>query len=140
MMTTLENENPVLNVLLIEDNPGDVVLTNKAFDMSEVDNNVMVANNGELALKMLKKEEVFRDLPKPDVILLDLNLPKKSGQEVLADIKNDENLKNIPVIILTSSKEESDIAETFDLKANGYMIKPVNSARVAKMVVMPRSA
>lgn len=127
------NIRPV-EILLVEDNPGDVVLTKKAFETSKISNNINVAKDGEIALSMLRKEEGYRDIITPDIVLLDLNLPKKDGREVLEEIKNDEALKKIPVVVLTSSKAERDILETYGLHANSYILKPVNLEKFAEVV------
>mgnify|MGYP006280133371 CR=1 FL=1 len=113
-------------ILLIEDNPGDVILTKKAFESSEIEDNITVAENGEEALKMLQAEKY-----QPDLILLDLNLPKIDGYEVLNSLKNDSKLKQIPVIIMTSSEEHSDIAKSYDNHANCYIVKPVDSEQLS---------
>lgn len=111
-------------VLLVEDNPGDVVLTKEAFAAAGTGNNIHVAKDGEEALAFLRREGGFADAVRPDVILLDLNLPKKDGREVLEGIKADENLRRLPVVILTSSKAERDVAIAYDLHANAYIVKP----------------
>ncbi|PIR37204.1 MAG: response regulator [Alphaproteobacteria bacterium CG11_big_fil_rev_8_21_14_0_20_39_49] len=127
------NIRPV-EILLVEDNPGDVVLTKKAFETSKISNNINVAKDGEIALSMLRKEDGYSDIITPDIVLLDLNLPKKDGREVLEEIKNDEALKKIPVVVLTSSKAERDILETYGLHANSYILKPVNLEKFAEVV------
>jgi len=113
-----------IEILLVEDNPGDVRLTLEAFKEGKARNNVSVVGDGEEALAFLCREGKYADAPRPDLILLDLNLPKKDGREVLAEIKADEDLKRIPVVILTASKAEEDIIKSYDLYANCYIVKP----------------
>jgi CheY-like chemotaxis protein len=115
-----------IEILLVEDNKGDIFLTKKAFEKAKILNNIHVAMDGEQALTMLKKEGEYEDLPTPDIVLLDINLPKKSGVEVLEDMKKQERLKRIPVVILTSSQAERDIVKTYDLHANSYIVKPIS--------------
>ena len=117
--------NPI-KILLVEDNEGDVFLTKRAFKKARISNDIMVARDGEMAIKMLQKENEYLDTPKPDIIFLDINLPKKDGKQVLAEIKKNDDLKRIPVIVLTSSKAEQDILKTYDLYANGYIVKPLD--------------
>ncbi|NQT27115.1 response regulator [candidate division KSB1 bacterium] len=115
-----------IDILLVEDNPGDVRLTQEAFKSNKITNNLHVVKNGIDAMAFLKRENDFADVPRPDLILLDLNLPKKDGREVLAEVKDDEDLKNIPVVILTTSSSEEDIINTYGLHANCYITKPVD--------------
>lgn len=115
-----------IDILLVEDNAGDVRLTQEVLRESKVRNNLIVANNGVEALACLRKEGKFRNSVRPDLILLDLNLPVKDGREVLAQIKEDPQLKRIPVVILTTSKAEEDILKTYNLHANCYVTKPVD--------------
>jgi two-component system, chemotaxis family, response regulator Rcp1 len=115
-----------IDILLIEDNPGDVRLTREALKEGKVWNRLSVASDGEVALAFLHREGEFADAPKPDLILLDLNLPRKDGREVLAEIKQDERLANIPVVVLTTSKAEEDILRSYKLHANCYITKPVD--------------
>ena len=115
-----------IEILLVEDNEGDVFLTKKAFEKAKIINNITVASDGKEALRMLRHETPYETVARPDIILLDINLPKKNGKEVLADIKNDDNLKRIPVVILTSSKAEQDVLKTYDLHANSYIVKPID--------------
>ena len=117
--------NPI-DILLVEDNPGDVRLTREALKEGKVLNNLMVAQDGMEALALLKREGEFANVVRPDIILLDLNLPKMDGREVLAEIKIDPSLRRIPVVILTTSKAEEDILKTYDLHANCYITKPVD--------------
>ena len=115
-----------VEILLVEDNPGDVRLTIEAFKEGKVSNNLHVVQDGIDALAFLHREGQYNDVPQPDVILLDLNLPKKDGREVLAEIKKEPDLKRIPVVILTTSEAEQDILKTYDLHANCYITKPVD--------------
>jgi two-component system, chemotaxis family, response regulator Rcp1 len=115
-----------IDILLVEDNPGDVRLTREALKEGKVLNNLHVAMDGMEALAFLKKEGDHQRAVRPDIILLDLNLPKKDGREVLAEIKADPRLRRIPVVILTTSKAEEDVIKTYDLHANCYITKPVD--------------
>jgi chemotaxis family two-component system response regulator Rcp1 len=115
-----------IEILLVEDNPGDVRLTVEALRDSKVQNKLYVAKDGMEATAFLRREGKYADAPHPDLILLDLNLPKKDGPEVLAEIKEDPTLKHIPVVILTSSKAEEDIIKTYNLHANCYVTKPID--------------
>ena len=122
------------NFLLVEDNPGDVRLTQEALKSHKVQNNLHVVTDGEEAMAFLRKQGKYKDAPRPDIILLDLNLPKKDGREVLAEIKSDQNLKTIPVVIISSSEAEQDIIKSYDLNANCYVTKPVNFDQFIKVV------
>ena len=115
-----------IEILLVEDNPGDVELTREALHDSKVHMRLSVVNDGVEALAFLRREGPHADAPRPDLILLDLNLPKKDGRAVLADIKGDASLRHIPVVILTSSQAEQDILRAYDLHANCYVTKPVD--------------
>jgi len=115
-----------IEILLVEDNPGDVRLTIEALKEGKISNQINVAVDGMDAMAFLRREGKYANAPKPDLILLDLNLPKKNGQEVLAEIKVDPRLKCIPVVILTSSQAEKDIVMTYNLHANCYIKKPVD--------------
>ncbi len=119
------NNRPA-EILVIEDNPGDVELIREAFHSGKVLNNLNLAMDGEQAAAFLKREGGYESAPRPDLILLDLNLPRKDGFEVLADIRSDPGLSRIPVIILTSSQAERDIAKSYDLRANCFISKPVD--------------
>lgn len=123
-----------VEILLVEDNPGDVILTEIAFKESKIANNLYVARDGEQAIEYLKQNSGFEGAVKPDLILLDLNMPKKNGREVLAEVKSDENLKNIPVVVMTSSMAESDILQSYNLHANSYVVKPVNLEKLAEVI------
>lgn len=115
-----------IEILLVEDNPGDVRLTKEALKEGKVANQINVVMDGMEAMAFLHREGKYANAPKPDLILLDLNLPKKNGREVLAEIKMDSRLKCIPVVILTSSQAEQDIVMTYNLHANCYIKKPVD--------------
>ena len=115
-----------VEILLVEDNPGDVRLTREALREGKVRNNLYVAADGVEALEFLRREGRYSDAVRPDLILLDLNLPKKDGREVLQDIKADPLLRYIPVVVLTSSQAEQDILRAYDLHANCYVSKPVD--------------
>lgn len=122
------------NFLLVEDNPGDVRLTQEALKDHKVKNNLYVVTDGEEAMTFLRKQGKYKDAPRPDIILLDLNLPKKDGREVLAEIKSEPGLKTIPVVIISSSEAEQDIIKSYDLNANCYVTKPVNFDQFIKVV------
>lgn len=120
--------------LLVEDNPGDVRLTQEALKSHKVQNNLHVVTDGEQAMAFLRRQGKYADAPRPDIILLDLNLPKKDGREVLAEIKSDSSLKTIPVVIITSSEAEQDVIKSYNLNANCYVTKPVNLDQFIKVV------
>lgn len=122
---SLGNGRPI-HILLVEDNEGDVRLTREALKEGRVHNSLGVASDGIEALAMLRREGRYTDCERPDLILLDLNLPRKDGREVLAEIKDDPALKRIPVVVLTTSKAEEDIIKSYDLHANCYIAKPVD--------------
>ena len=115
-----------VEILLVEDNSGDIRLTKEALKDAKVLLNLSVVEDGEEAMAFLQKEGKYADKPRPDLILLDLNLPKKDGRKVLAEIKTDEDLKSIPVVVLTVSKDEQDILKTYNHHANCYITKPIN--------------
>lgn len=114
-----------IEILLVEDNPGDVRLTRETLKQTKVLNRLSVAEDGVKALDFLRLKGEYARAPRPDLILLDLNLPKKSGREVLAEIKSDPQLRTIPVVVLTTSKAEEDIVKSYELHANCYISKPV---------------
>jgi CheY-like chemotaxis protein len=138
MMSNAEaEENPQMRpveILLVEDNYGDVLLAQEAFKASRVANNVVVAADGQQALCMLQKQPPYQDFATPDLVLLDLNLPKRDGREVLEVVKRDPALKHIPVVVLTGSRAEAEIARTYALHANAYIVKPVNFERLKEIV------
>jgi two-component system response regulator len=113
-------------LLLVEDNPGDIRLTKEALKESKMVLNLHVVKDGVEAMAFLRQEGKYEDSPRPDLILLDLNLPKKDGREVLAEVKADEALKLIPVVILTTSRNEEDLLNAYDLHANAYVTKPLD--------------
>jgi chemotaxis family two-component system response regulator Rcp1 len=130
-----ERGDPV-EILLVEDNPGDVRLTKEALREGKVYNNLHWAKDGVEALEFLRRQGKHAKAPRPDIILLDLNLPKKDGREVLEIIKGDEQLKNIPVVVLTTSKAEEDVVRSYALHANCYVTKPVD---LEKFIVVVKS-
>ncbi len=123
-----------VEVLLVEDNPGDVRLTMEALKEAKMHNRVNVVQDGMEAMDFLRKQGKFADATRPDLILLDLNLPRKNGREVLAEIKADESLKCIPVVVLTTSEAEQDILKAYKLHANCYVTKPVDLDQFIKVV------
>jgi len=127
------NLKPV-EVLLVEDNTGDVRLTLEAMKEGKVINNLSIASDGVEAMAFLRKEGRYKDAARPDIILLDLNLPKKDGREVLAEIKADPSLRLIPVVVLTTSQAEEDILRTYNLHANCYVTKPVDLEQFINVV------
>lgn len=122
-MTT---DSQSVEVLLAEDNPGDARLTEKAFEQGNILNNLHIVEDGVEAMKFLRQEDEYREKPRPDLVLLDLNMPRKDGWDVLEEIKEDPVLARIPVIVLTSSEAEEDIVKSYDLQANAYLTKPVD--------------
>lgn len=123
-----------IDILMVEDNPHDVRLTMEAFKDAKVSNNLSVASDGEEALKFLRREGEYASSPRPDLILLDLNLPKKCGREVLEEIKRDPDLKRIPVVVLTTSGNEKDILRAYELHVNAYITKPVDLDQFIRIV------
>ncbi len=119
------NGRPV-EILLVEDNEGDVGLVEEVFEEGRINNNLSVAEDGDEAMMFLRKEGQFANVTRPDLILLDLNLPGKDGREVLKEVKEDTNLKKIPIVVLTTSKAEEDVLKSYDLHANSYITKPVD--------------
>lgn len=115
-----------IEILLVEDNPADVRLMKEALRDSKVRNDLHVVEDGVEAMAFLRKEEAYSSAATPDIILLDLNLPRKSGLEVLAQVKRDEELKRIPIVVLTTSRADEDIVKSYDLHANCYISKPVD--------------
>lgn len=123
-----------LEILLVEDNEGDIRLTIEAFKEAKIRNHIRVVRDGEEALAYLKKEASFKDVQTPDIILLDINLPKVDGKEVLYVMKNDPSLKSIPVIMLTTSSADSDVQESYANHANSYVIKPVDLNKFMEVI------
>src|SRR5881392_2839779 len=135
-MTLSHEEAPPVEILIVEDNPGDYRLTQEALREGKVYNNLHWVQDGVEALEFLRQRGRYAEMPRPDIVLLDLNLPKKDGREVLSDIKGDENLRAIPVVILTTSQAEEDVLRSYDLHANCYVTKPVD---LDKFIVVVQS-
>jgi CheY-like chemotaxis protein len=125
MTQPLDHER-MIEVLLVEDDPGDVVMTREAFQDYKVRNQLHVVNDGTEAMAFLRQEGEYADRPRPDLVLLDLNLPKMDGREVLQAIKSDLDLASIPVVVLTTSENEDDVLSSYSLHANAYVTKPVD--------------
>jgi CheY-like chemotaxis protein len=123
-----------IDILLVEDDPGDVLMTREAFEHHKIRNALHVASDGVEALRFLRREGAFADAPRPGLILLDLNLPRKDGREVLGEIKQDPALRTIPVVVLTTSESEEDILRSYDLHANAYVTKPVDFEKFVEVV------
>jgi CheY-like chemotaxis protein len=123
-----------IEVLLVEDNPGDVNLTREAMENSKIHIALHAVSDGVEAMAFLRQAGKYAEAPRPDLVLLDLNLPKKDGKEVLAEIKADPDLKRIPVVILTISKDEEDILKSYNLHANCYITKPIELNQFIKVV------
>ncbi|MGW0519708.1 response regulator [Crossiella sp. NPDC003009] len=123
-----------IEVLLVEDDPGDVLMTTEAFEENKVGNRLHVVSDGVEAMAFLRREGKYADAPRPDLVLLDLNLPKMDGREVLTEIKGDEKLRRIPVVILTTSEAEEDVLRSYQLHANAYVTKPVDFEQFVKVV------
>lgn len=115
-----------VEILLVEDNPADQDLTREAFSQGKINNNLHVVEDGEQAMAFLKQEGNYAGVPRPDLVLLDLNLPLKDGREVLEEIKSDNSLCTIPVVVLTTSDDEADVLRSYQLHANCYLTKPVD--------------
>jgi CheY-like chemotaxis protein len=124
----------VVDVLLVEDDPGDVLLIREAFEYNKVRNALHVASDGVDALDFLYRRNGHEDAPRPDLVLLDLNLPRKDGREVLEEVKADPDLRSIPIVVLTTSEAEEDILRSYDLHANAYVTKPVDFDRFIEVV------
>jgi len=123
-----------IEILLVEDNPGDADIAREALENGKVLNTLHVVGDGELAMAFLRGQGQYANAPQPDLILLDLNLPRKDGREVLAEVKSDAGLKCIPVVILTTSKAEEDIIKTYNLHANCFITKPIDLDQFIKVV------
>lgn len=123
-----------VEILLVEDNPGDVRLAVEALKDAKVSNNLSIVTDGEAALEFLRRQGPYAQAARPDIVLLDLNLPRKSGREVLCDIKDDPKLRTIPVVILTTSQAEEDILKAYNCNANCYITKPVDLDQFIKVV------
>ncbi|MEK7326502.1 MAG: response regulator [Chloroflexota bacterium] len=132
-MSTQASIRPIV-MLMVEDSPADVMLTKEALDQAKVLNHLHLVEDGVAAMAFLRREGPYAHAPRPDLILLDLNLPRKDGREVLAEIKADEDLKVIPVVVLTTSRDEADVLRAYGLHANCYITKPVDFANFAEIV------
>ena len=130
---TSTSERPI-QILLVEDSPGDVLLTREALRDARVPNELNVVGDGEEAMRYLRHEGEFADRPKPDIVLLDLNLPRKDGREVLEEVKSDPELRRIPVIVLTTSSADGDVLRAYDAHANSYIRKPVDLEKFMRVV------
>jgi len=124
----------VVDVLLVEDDPGDVVLIKEAFEFNKVHNALHIVSDGVEALDFLYRRNGHQDARRPDLVLLDLNLPRKDGREVLEEVKADKDLRTIPIVVLTTSEAEEDILRSYDLHANAYVTKPVDFNRFIEVV------
>jgi len=133
-MNSAPRESLPIDVLLVEDDPGDVLMTVEAFEEYQVRNRLAVVSDGEEALAYLRRQGRYENAPRPDLILLDLNLPRIGGREVLADIKADEDLRRIPVVVLTTSQAEEDVINSYSLHANAFVTKPVDFERFIAVV------
>jgi CheY-like chemotaxis protein len=134
MTTTPQPAGEPIEVLLVEDDPGDVLLIEEAFEFNKVRNSLNVVPDGVEALAFLRREGEHAEAPRPGLILLDLNLPRMDGREVLAEVKGDPELRTIPVVVLTTSKAEEDVLRSYDLHANAYVTKPVDFDRFIEVV------
>jgi CheY-like chemotaxis protein len=133
MTAPADGKSPI-EVLLVEDDPGDVMMTKEAFEEHKLRNRLTVVSDGDAALAYLRREGEYADAVMPDLILLDLNLPRRDGREVLEEIKKDEELCRIPVVVLTTSRAEEDILRSYQLHANAYVTKPVDFDRFISVV------
>jgi CheY-like chemotaxis protein len=129
-----ETPMTVIDVLLVEDDPGDALMTQEAFEHHKIRNTLHVVKDGVEALAFLRREGEHADAPRPGLILLDLNLPRKDGREVLAEVKADAELRHIPVVVLTTSDAEEDILRSYSLHANAYVTKPVDFDRFIEVI------
>jgi two-component system, chemotaxis family, response regulator Rcp1 len=132
-MVSINNARPA-EILLVEDSPTDALLAKEALEFSKVINNLHTVTDGMEAMAFVRKEGQYAHVPRPDLILLDLNLPKMDGREVLHEIKSDEHLKAIPVVVLTTSKDEADVLQAYGLHANCYIVKPVDFEKFAEVI------
>ena len=132
-MTQFEGERPI-EVLLVEDDPGDVMMTREAFQDYKLQNQLHVVSDGAEAMEFLRQEGEYAGRPRPDLVLLDLNLPRMDGRQVLEAIKSDPELASIPVVVLTTSENEDDVLRSYSLHANAYVTKPVDFARFIEVI------
>ncbi|MDO8209899.1 response regulator [Conexibacter sp. CPCC 206217] len=132
-MSTPQIMEPI-DVLLVEDDPGDTLMIREAFEDNKVRNTLACVKDGVEAMQYLRREGEYADAPRPDLVLLDLNLPRKDGREVLAEIKGDDRLSTIPVVVLTTSQAEEDVLRSYRLHANAYVTKPVDFDRFIEVV------
>lgn len=132
-MTQFEGERPI-EVLLVEDDPGDVMMTREAFQDYKLHNQLHVVSDGAEAMAFLRQEGEYAGRPRPDLVLLDLNLPRMDGRQVLEAIKSDPELASIPVVVLTTSENEDDVLRSYSLHANAYVTKPVDFARFIEVI------
>lgn len=129
------NDRPrPIEVLLVEDDPGDILLTKEAFEDNKVRNNLQVVSDGEEAIAFLRRQGPYAQAPRPDLVLLDLNLPRKDGREVLQEVKADPDLRSIPIVVLTTSEADEDILRSYRLHANAYVTKPVDFDQFIRVV------
>jgi CheY-like chemotaxis protein len=124
----------VIDILLVEDDDGDILMTREAFEHYKIRNKLHVVNDGEQAMRFLRQVGEYADAPRPGLILLDLNLPRRDGREVLAELKDDPELRVIPVVVLTTSEAEEDILRSYRLHANAYVSKPVDFDRFIEVI------
>ena len=135
-MSTADTESRQIEILLVEDNPGDARLTQEAMRAAKMTNVLHIVEDGEQAMEFLRRRSRFKDAPRPDLILLDLNLPKKDGRAVLAEVKTDPDLRRIPVVVLTTSRSEEEVMQAYDMHANAYVTKPVNLDQFMRIVAL----
>ena len=133
-MSPGENSSRAIEILLVEDNPGDARLTLEAMRLAKLRNRMHVVEDGIEAMEYLRRQGRFGDVPRPDLVLLDLNLPRKDGREVLAEMKSDPELRRIPVVVLTTSQAEEDVLRAYNLHANCYVTKPVDFEQFMRVV------
>jgi CheY-like chemotaxis protein len=133
-MTEAPHPLHAIDVLLVEDDQGDVLMTREAFAHHKIRNELHVVTDGEQALQFLRRQGEYGDAPRPGLILLDLNLPRRDGREVLAEVKADPELRSIPVVVLTTSEAEEDILRSYSLHANAYVSKPVDFDRFVEVI------
>jgi CheY-like chemotaxis protein len=132
--TPLDNPLEAVDVLLVEDDDGDILMTREAFEQHRIRDRLHVVNDGEQALQFLRRQDPYTDAPRPGLILLDLNLPRRDGREVLAELKDDPELRLIPVVVLTTSESQEDIVGSYRLYANAYVSKPVDFDKFVEVV------